>query len=126
MDFDSSCSFQAPQVSRGQSGTTGDSEDVPIEVVEVDVENTGDVPDAPLNDSLDAVLPNTGASAAPENNLCDVSDDEMDQLPRARPNKELDELVNCDAFRNGTGRESSIPPESPPPGESFIYEVMTS
>ncbi|CAJ0609358.1 unnamed protein product [Cylicocyclus nassatus] len=113
---------EVPQISRGQSGATGDSEDVPIEVVEVDVENTGDVPDAPLNDSLDGVLPNTGTTAAPENNLCDVSDDEMDQLPRARPNKELDELVNCDAFRNGTGRESSIPPESPPPGESFIYE----
>ncbi|RCN42916.1 hypothetical protein ANCCAN_11140 [Ancylostoma caninum] len=87
-----------------------------------DSENTGDVPDAPFNDSLDGVPPITGTSTAAENHLCDVSDDDMDQLPRARPNKELDELVDCDGFRNGTGRASSIPPESPPPGESFIYD----
>ncbi|EYB89672.1 hypothetical protein Y032_0229g2926 [Ancylostoma ceylanicum] len=106
----------------GRNANLTDSEDVPIEVVEVDVENTGDVPDAPFNDSLDGVPPITGTSTAADNHLCDVSDDEMDQLPRARPNKELDELVDCDGFRNGTGRASSIPPESPPPGESFIYD----
>ncbi|ETN80736.1 hypothetical protein NECAME_08977, partial [Necator americanus] len=108
-----------------QGGTnfseTAACEDVAIEVVEVDTENAGDVPDAPLNDSLDGVPPLTGTSMAANNHLCEVSDDEMDQLPKGRPNKELDQLVDCDSFRSGTGRASSIPPESPPPGESFIY-----
>ncbi|KHJ99867.1 hypothetical protein OESDEN_00141 [Oesophagostomum dentatum] len=125
--FPGTASHEAATNSRtGQNAAIPDSEDVPIEVVEVDVENTGDVPDAPFNDSLDGVPPITGTSTALDNHLCDVSDDEMDQLPRARPNKELDELVDCDGFRNGTGRASSIPPESPPPGESFIYDTNFS
>ncbi|WKY16698.1 hypothetical protein Q1695_001375 [Nippostrongylus brasiliensis] len=56
-----------------------------------------------------------------ENHLCDVSDDEMEPLPRGGNQPELDALVDCNSFRNGGGRASSIPPESPPPGESFIY-----
>ncbi|KAK6766945.1 hypothetical protein RB195_026297 [Necator americanus] len=115
------CEVATPNAQGSKNVGIADSEDVAIEVVEVDTENAGDVPDAPLNDSLDGVPPLTGTSMAANNHLCEVSDDEMDQLPKGRPNKELDQLVDCDSFRSGTGRASSIPPESPPPGESFIY-----
>ncbi|KAK6031945.1 hypothetical protein OSTOST_01879 [Ostertagia ostertagi] len=109
------------------SNVTNNSEDVPIEVVEVDEEPSGEIPDAPFNESLDEVprVPRH-SSIGIANHLSDVSDEEMDQLPRARGNRpEIDELVDCDGFRNGAGRASSIPPESPP-GESFIYGGQSS
>ncbi|WKY16697.1 hypothetical protein Q1695_001375 [Nippostrongylus brasiliensis] len=140
-----------------QSAVNNDSEDVPIEVVEVDEEEdhdhisqkptmrmilisliqltfgingasevfscefqpSGEIPDAPFNDDVPHVGKRSRLSV--ENHLCDVSDDEMEPLPRGGNQPELDALVDCNSFRNGGGRASSIPPESPPPGESFIY-----
>ncbi|KAK5982321.1 hypothetical protein GCK32_007673, partial [Trichostrongylus colubriformis] len=106
--------------------------DVPIEVVEVDEEPSGEIPDAPFNESSEEVtrVPRR-SSIQIANHLSDVSDEELDQLPRAQGNRpEIDELVDCDDFRhvhfmNGTGQASSVPPDSPP-GESFIYGGQSS
>lgn len=110
---------QAHAASHGcQSSLPVESEEAPIEVVEIDVENCGEISNAPVKNSF---YSQAKKHSIHNRDLCDISDDEMDQLPRARPSRELDELVDCNSFRNGTARAASIPPESPSSDKNFIY-----
>ncbi|KAJ1359270.1 hypothetical protein KIN20_017960, partial [Parelaphostrongylus tenuis] len=107
--------------SRGRQGSLPDVTEDFIKLVDIDVEDYGEAPDTSFNDLIQSGRHHSQNRSIISRDLCDISDDEMDQLPRARPNPELDALVDCSSFRNGT-RAASIPPESPTPERSHIYE----